>query len=43
MALKHHFPSSLDTVLEALKGDIPKEESDFQSYLNHDKNVGFLH
>uniref|UniRef100_A0A2N9EQI3 Uncharacterized protein n=1 Tax=Fagus sylvatica TaxID=28930 RepID=A0A2N9EQI3_FAGSY len=39
MALKHHFPSSLDTVLKALKGDIPKEESDFQSYSNHDKNV----
>ena len=26
------FPSSLDMVLEALRGDIPKEESDFQSY-----------
>jgi hypothetical protein len=34
---------SLDTVLKALKGYIPKEESDFQSYSNHDKNVGLLH
>ena len=26
------FPSSLDTVLEALRGDIPKEELDLPSY-----------
>jgi hypothetical protein len=36
------FPSSLGAVLEALKGDISKEESDFQSYYNHDKRLVFF-
>ena len=42
MALKHHFPSSLDTVLKALKGNISKGESDLQSYQNHDKMLVFF-
>jgi hypothetical protein len=29
-------------VLKALKGDISKEESDFQSYQNHDKMLVFF-
>jgi hypothetical protein len=41
MALKHHFPSSLGTVLKALKGGISKAKSDFQSYNNHDKRLVF--
>ena len=36
------FPSSLGTVLEALKGDISKAKSDFQSYNDHDKRLVFL-
>jgi hypothetical protein len=42
MALKHHFPSSLGTVLKALKGGISKVKSDFQSYNNHDKRLVFF-
>uniref|UniRef100_A0A2N9EZ34 RNA-directed DNA polymerase n=1 Tax=Fagus sylvatica TaxID=28930 RepID=A0A2N9EZ34_FAGSY len=42
MALKHHFPSSLGTVLKALKGGISKVKSDFQSYNNHDKRLDFF-
>jgi|UniRef100_A0A2N9EUA4 hypothetical protein len=42
MALKHHFPSSLGTVLKALKGYISKERSDSQSYNNHDKRLDFF-
>jgi hypothetical protein len=42
MALKHHFLSSLGTVLKALKGGISKVKSDFQSYNNHDKRLVFF-
>uniref|UniRef100_A0A2N9I1N3 Uncharacterized protein n=1 Tax=Fagus sylvatica TaxID=28930 RepID=A0A2N9I1N3_FAGSY len=42
MALKHHFPSSLGTVLKALKGYISKVKSDSQSYNNHDKRLDFF-
>ena len=36
------FPSSLGAVLEALKGDISKAKSDFQSHHNHDKRLVFF-
>ena len=36
------FPSSLGAVLEALKGDISKAKSDFQSYNDYDKRLVFL-
>jgi hypothetical protein len=42
MALKHHFPSSLGTMLKALKEGISKVKSDFQSYNNHDKRLVFF-
>jgi hypothetical protein len=42
MSFKHHFSFSLSTVLEALKGDISKEESHFQE-LNHYIKSGLLH
>jgi hypothetical protein len=42
MALKHHFPSSLGTVLKALKGTISKAKSVFQSYNNDDKRLVFF-
>jgi hypothetical protein len=36
------FPSSLGAVLEALKGDISKAKSNFQSHHNHDKRLVFF-
>jgi hypothetical protein len=36
------FPSSLGAVLKALKGDISKAKSNFQSYNNHDKKLVFF-
>jgi hypothetical protein len=42
MALKYHFPSSLGTLLKALKGGISKVKSDSQSYNNHDKRLDFF-
>jgi hypothetical protein len=36
------FPSSLGAVLEALKGDISKAKSDYQSHHNHDKRLVFF-
>jgi hypothetical protein len=42
MAFNTIFPSSLGTVLKALKGYISKEKSDFQSYNNHDKRLDFF-
>jgi hypothetical protein len=42
MALKHHFPSSLGTVLKALKGDISKENQISKATHNHDKRLVFF-